>query len=62
MKVAEPKENRVLVMMEPGLPESLVKVIREDTGEASMHACAALAVLAKTTVNREPNGRREGSH
>jgi hypothetical protein len=54
MKVSEPKENRVLVMMEPGLPECLVKVLVEDTGEARAHACAALAMLAKTPANREP--------
>lgn len=54
MKVSVPKENRVLVMMEPGLPESLVKIIKEDTGEARTHACAALAMLAKTPANREP--------
>ena len=54
MKVSVPKENRLLVMMEPGLPESLVKIIEEDTGEARTHACAALAMLAKTPANREP--------
>jgi hypothetical protein len=54
MKVSEPKENRVLVMMEPGLSECLVKVIMEDTGEARAHACAALAMLAKTPANRQP--------
>jgi hypothetical protein len=53
MKVSEPKENRVLVTTEPGLPECLVKVVMEDTGEARAHACAALAMLAKTPANRE---------
>lgn len=53
MKVSEPKENRVLVITEPGLPECLVKVVKEDTGEARAHACAALAMLAKTPKNKE---------
>ena len=53
MKVSEPKENRVVVVSEPGLPECLVKVIKEDTGEARAHACAALAMLAKTPTNKE---------
>ena len=53
MKVCGPKENRVLVMTEPGLPECLVKVVKEDTGEARAHACASLAMLSKTPKNRE---------
>lgn len=53
LSLAELKENRVLVFMHPNLPETLVKVIREDTGEARVHACMALAVLAKTPDNRD---------
>lgn len=53
LSLAELKENRILVFMHPNLPETLVKVIREDTGEARVHACMALAVLAKTPDVRE---------
>lgn len=53
MKVCGPKENRILVMTEPGLPECLVKAVKEDTGEARAQACASLAMLAKTHKNRE---------
>jgi len=46
--VCEPKDNRIHVLMHPGNRECIVKVIREDTGEARVLACGALALLAKT--------------
>lgn len=51
--LAEPKENRVLVFEHPNLPQCLVKVIKEDCGEARVHATSALAVMAKTAQNRD---------
>lgn len=46
--VCEPKDNRINVLMHPGNRECILKVIREDTGEARVLACGALALLAKT--------------
>eukprot|EP00934_Nitzschia_sp_Nitz4_P002426 Nitzschia sp. Nitz4//scaffold47_size129522//49168//54612//NITZ4_003549-RA/size129522-snap-gene-0.196-mRNA-1//-1//CDS//3329552794//2421//frame0 len=52
--VAEPKDNRELVMEHPGLMAALVKTAIEDNGEARTAACGAFAMLAKTPANREP--------
>lgn len=53
LKVSEPKDNRTIVFAQPGLPECLVKVVEQDQGEARVHACGALAMLAKSPENRE---------
>lgn len=53
LNVSEPKDNRVMVFTHPGVAEALVKVIREDQGEARVHACGALGMLAKTPINRQ---------
>jgi hypothetical protein len=58
--VCEPKENRVRVCTYEGLPECLMKVIREDPGEARVLACGALALLAKTPSCREGMARTKG--
>jgi hypothetical protein len=58
--VCEPKENRVRVCAYEGLPECLMKVIREDGGEARVLACGALALLAKTPSCREDMARTKG--
>ncbi|KAL7490157.1 hypothetical protein ACHAW6_015905 [Cyclotella cf. meneghiniana] len=50
--LAEPKDNRLVVARHPHVLEVLVKVIEEDTGEARLRACCALATLAKTPQNR----------
>jgi hypothetical protein len=42
-----------MVFTHPGVAEALVKVIREDQGEARVHACGALGMLAKTPMNRQ---------
>lgn len=51
--VCMPKDNRPLVMTHPGLIECLLKVIKNDYGEARVLACAALAFLAKSPNCRE---------
>lgn len=51
--VAEPKDNRLLVMAHPGVTDALITVIEDDEGEARVQACATLAILAKTPGNRE---------
>ena len=53
LHLSEPKENRQLVFDTKGLPESLLKLIQSDAGEARFHACSTLAILAKTECNRE---------
>jgi hypothetical protein len=58
--VCEPKENRDRVFTYEGLPECLMKVIREDPGEARVLACGALALLAKTPSCREGMARTKG--
>jgi hypothetical protein len=58
--VCEPKENRVRVCTYEGLLECLMKVIREDPGEARVLACGALALLAKTPSCREGLARTKG--
>jgi hypothetical protein len=58
--VCEPKENRVRVCTFEGLPECLMKVIREDPGEARVLACGVLALLAKTPSCREGMARTKG--
>eukprot|EP00804_Cyclotella_cryptica_P021830 CCRYP_000820-RB/>CCRYP_000820-RB protein AED:0.35 eAED:0.35 QI:0/-1/0/1/-1/0/1/0/412 len=50
--LSEPKDNRLIVARHPHMLEVLVKVIEEDTGEARLRACCALATLAKTPQNR----------
>ncbi len=51
--LCHPKENRLRVCHHPGLLDSLVKVMEEDTSEARMLACAVLATCAKTKENRQ---------
>jgi hypothetical protein len=58
--VCEPKENRVRVCTYVGLPECLMKVIREDPGEGLVLACGVLALLAKTPSCREGMARTKG--
>ena len=58
--VSEPKDNREIVFCHHGLIPALIKTIMDDTGEARMVACAALAILAKTVSNREPMAAAEG--
>jgi hypothetical protein len=58
--VCEPKENRIRVFTYKGLPECLMKVIREDPGEARVLACGALALVAKTPECREAMARTKG--
>ena len=58
--LSEPKDNRLMVAKHAGLLECLVKVIKEDTGEARWRATSALATLAKTPGNRGLMGRVDG--
>ena len=51
--VCSAKENRVHIMMHPGVIECLLKVVKEDNGEARTSACAALALLSKSPECRE---------
>ena len=60
LNVSEPKDNRVLVFNHPGVASAIVKVIQEDPGEARVHACATLGMLAKTPVNRQLMIKVEG--
>jgi hypothetical protein len=60
LNVVEPKENRTIVFGFPGLPEALVKVIKEDRAEARVHACQALVMLAKTPACREQIPKVDG--
>ena len=60
LNVSVPKDNRVLVLNHPGIASVIVKVIKEDPGEARVHACAALGMLAKTPVNRQLMIKVEG--
>lgn len=60
LNVVEPKENRTTVFQYPGLPEALVKVITEDRGEARVHACQTMVMLAKTPACRELMPKVEG--
>jgi len=60
MYLSDPKENRVTVFEHPGLAATLVKVIEDDIGEARLHACSALAMLAKTASNRTGMMKVEG--
>ncbi len=53
LHLSEPKENRQLVFDTKGLPESLLRLIQSDAGEARFHACSTLAILAKSECNRE---------
>ena len=53
LNVSEPKDNRIMVFTHPGVADALVKVIKEDQGEARVHACGALGMLAKTPLNRQ---------
>ena len=53
LNVCAPKDNRTLIMAHPGLANALVKIMKEDDGETRVHACGALATLAKTPMNRE---------
>ena len=54
LNIAEPKDNRVIVLSHPRLLQCLVKVIVEDSNEARASACGAIALLAKTPGCREP--------
>ena len=60
LNVSEIKENRTIVTLHPGLLGNLVRVIREDQGEARVQACTVIAVLAKTPANREPLAAEDG--
>ena len=51
--LCQPKENRLRVCHHPGLLDSLVKVMEEDTSEARMLASAVVATCAKTKENRQ---------
>ena len=51
--VCEPKDNRDHVLAHPGFLDCMLKVIREDQGEAKVLACGALALLAKSSACRE---------
>ena len=53
LHVIEHKDHRTIVMSHKGLPESLVKCILEDVGEARVTALCVLATLAKTPACRE---------
>ena len=53
LNVSEPKGNRQLIVVHPGVVQCLLKVIEDDLGEARVQACATLATLAKTPANRE---------
>jgi len=53
LNVSEPKDNRTMIMAHDGVGEALTLVVREDQGEARVHALAVLAMLAKTPPNRE---------
>lgn len=53
LNVAEPKGNRQVILAHDGVAACLVKVVNEDLGEARVQACAAIATLAKTPLNRE---------
>ena len=46
--VCEPKENRAILILYPGLLDCLATVVEEDMGEARALACGACALLAKT--------------
>ena len=52
--LSEPKDNRLIIAKHNNCSvlECLVKVIKEDTGEARWRATSALATLAKTPSNR----------
>jgi len=52
--LSEPKDNRLIISKHNNCSvlECLVKVIKEDTGEARWRATSALATLAKTPSNR----------
>lgn len=52
LALSEPKGNRQIMAKHPQLVEVLIKVIKEDTGEARWRATSTLATLAKTPVNR----------
>jgi len=51
--LCQPKENRLRVCHHPGLLDSLVKIMEEDTSEARMLASAVVATCAKTKENRQ---------
>ena len=59
LNVSDSKDNRVIVLTHPRLPECLVKCILEDRGEARAAACGALAMLAKSPACREPMSKIE---
>lgn len=53
LNVSEPKGNRQLIAVHPGVVQCLLKVVEDDLGEARVQACATIALLAKTPANRE---------
>eukprot|EP00978_Attheya_sp_CCMP212_P007971 scaffold18524_cov56-Attheya_sp.AAC.4 len=52
LHLAELKENRKLIFSHKGIVQSLLRVLTYGPGQARVHACKTLALLAKHTENR----------